>query len=157
MERISFGERVRAWRQQADPPASLRELAGYLGKSQTYMAKLERDEIRPPNREGCDALADRFDVDREAVWAAAVEELLEREPYRVLRPFVEGLKSGHPWFDLSIEERRLLEAARALDAAYPDDQVLERLARYLECSTDAGGVFILTRETTLILTETHAR
>lgn len=149
----SFGRRMKAARKAAGVKQI--DLEAQLGKTTTWASRMEAGVNHPPAKPLCDEIAGLIGAEPLEFWRVAALERLER-----LEPDAFGAIAALTGPVTSAAEDRLLEAARALDAAYPDDRVLERLARYLECSTDAGGVFILTRETTLILTEaaiTHAR
>jgi len=111
MTAITFGDRLRELRLQAQQYHSLRDFASKVGLSPTYLSHMENNKVPPPSEEVIERLAEALGAEKYELFGLAGKvpaefiETFQKNPRRVadfLRRAEEaGIESDRDWDKLT--------------------------------------------------------
>jgi len=114
---ITFGDRLRELRLQAQQYHSLRDFAAKVGLSPTYLSHLENHKVPPPSEEVIERLAEALNADKYELFGLAGKvpaefiETFQRNPKRLAdflrRADEAGIQSDRDWDRLTAEIHKI--------------------------------------------------
>lgn len=156
---LSFGERIKAWRERA--ALTQAELDAAIGKTRGYTSQLEGGHIKkPPDRDTCEQIARAVGVPKLEVWRHAARDRLREFDPELLAfhedELARGATDSRP--ALSEGERDLLDACRqfgrnapALTVALTRMLNADRHGHWDPKSVEAIATLIIELDTTSIV------
>jgi transcriptional regulator with XRE-family HTH domain len=117
MTPVTFGDRLRELRLQAQQYHSLRDFAAKVGLSPTYLSHMENNKVPPPSEEVIERLAEALNADKYELFGLAGKvplefiETFQKNPKRVAdflrRADEAGIQKDQDWDRLTAEIHKI--------------------------------------------------